>query len=133
MALPPRQDGRAHDRRPPRHRRLGRLRPRAGNHGDASARAAATRTSALALSAIRVSAGTAAADEGALMGFAGSMRANCCTSQLGFAGAWVTPSGISIQGSFSAHQICRLGATQLGSSNVPALVNAIAPYAGPWL
>ena len=72
-------------------------------------------------------------DEGALMGFAGSMRANCCPSQLGFAGAWVTPSGISTQGSFSAHQICRLGATQLGSSSVPALMNAIAPYAGPWL
>ena len=53
--------------------------------------------------------------------------------QLGFAGAWVTPSGISTQGSFSAHQICRLGATQLGSSSVPALMNAIAPYAGPWL
>ncbi len=72
-------------------------------------------------------------DEGALMGFAGSMRANCCPSQLGFAAAWVTPSGISTQGSFSAHQICRLGATQLGSSSVPALMNAIAPYAGPWL
>ena len=72
-------------------------------------------------------------DEGALMGFAGSMRANCCPFQLGFAGAWVTPSGISTQGSFSAHQICRLGATQLGSSSVPALMNAIAPYAGPWL
>src|SRR6058998_96552 len=25
-------------------------------------------------------------DEGALMGFAGSMRANCCPAQLGFAG-----------------------------------------------
>jgi hypothetical protein len=72
-------------------------------------------------------------DEGALMGFAGSMRANSCPSQLGFAGAWVTPSGISTQGSFSAHQICRLGAIQLGSSSVPALMNAIAPYAGPWL
>src|SRR5947207_502534 len=55
------------------------------------------------------------------------------SSQLGFAGAWVTPSGISTQGSFSAHQICRLGATQLGSSSVPALMNAIAPYAWPWL
>src|SRR4029077_10450843 len=57
-------------------------------------------------------------DEGALMGFAGSMREICCPSQLGFAGAGVTPSGISTQGSFSAHQICRLGATQLGSSSV---------------
>src|SRR4029077_10349851 len=72
-------------------------------------------------------------DEGALIGFAGSMRANCCPFQLGFAGAWVTPSGISTQGSFSAHQICRLGTTQLGSSSVPALMNAIAPYGGPWL
>jgi hypothetical protein len=80
-----------------------------------------------------VGAGIEDDDEGALMGFAGSMRANCCPSQLGFAGAWVTPSGISTQGSFSAHQICRLGATQLGSSSVPALMNAIAPYAGPWL
>src|SRR5712692_9663752 len=85
------------------------------------------------LSCEGVGAGIEDDDEGALMGFAGSMRANCCPSQLGFAGAWVTPSGISTQGSFSAHQICRLGATQLGSSSVPALMNAIAPYAGPWL
>src|SRR5450759_3281617 len=73
-----------------------------------------------------VGAGIEDDDEGALMGFAGSMRANCCPSQLGFAGAWVTPSGISTQGSFSAHQICRFGATQLGSSSVPAFMNAIA-------
>jgi hypothetical protein len=85
------------------------------------------------LSCVGVGAGIEDDDEGALMGFAGSMRANCFPSQLGFAGAWVTPSGISTQGSFSVHQICRLGATQLGSSSVPALMNAIAPYAGPWL
>jgi len=86
-----------------------------------------------ALSCGGLGAGIEDDDEGVLMGFVGSMRANCCPSQLGFAGAWVTPSGISTQGSFSAHQICRLGATQLGSSSVPALMNAIAPYAGPWL
>ena len=79
------------------------------------------------LSCEGLGAGIEDGDEGALMGFAGSMRANCCPSQLGFAGAWVTPSGISTQGSFSGHQICRLGATQLGSSSVPALMNAIAP------
>ena len=80
-----------------------------------------------------VARGIADDDEGALIGFAGSMRANCCPAQLGFAGACVAPSGIPTQGSFSAHQICMLGASQLGSSSVPALTNTMAPYAAPWL
>jgi hypothetical protein len=59
-----------------------------------------------------VARGIADDDEGVLTGFAG---ANCRPAQLGFAGACVAPSGIPTHGSFSAHQICMLGASQVAS------------------
>ena len=61
-------------------------------------------------------------DAGELLSFSARVR-GCLADALGN----IDP------GQFFGAPDMQVGRDQLGSSSVPALMNAIAPYAGPWL